>query len=125
MSSFVLIGVIGFAVDGGVLTLLSLGFGSNLFVARGVSFPLACLATWWLNRNFTFAATAGRRRGAEYRRYLFVQTGGAVANLAVFSWLVMVSAEMRALPILPLAVGAVAGLAVNFSGAKLWVYRQW
>lgn len=122
-TSFVLIGLVGFAVDGGVLTLLSTSFAMNLFVARGFSFLLACLATWLLNRSFTFAAAASPRKGAEYGRYLLVQTGGALANLAIFSWLVMASAQMRAVPILPLAIGAMAGLVINFSGARLWVYR--
>ncbi|MFA7271085.1 MAG: GtrA family protein, partial [Sterolibacterium sp.] len=88
---FAVIGGIGFAIDGGLLTLLSILWGMNVYVARLVSFLTATLSTWWLNRKHTFGmAPSGefRAHANEYTRYFFIQVGGGLINLAVFVWLV-------------------------------------
>lgn len=124
---FLWIGGIGFVVDGGVLTLLSVSWGMNIYIARVFSFFLATLATWWLNRTFAFNATATRIPGAranEYARHITVQIGGGIFNFAVFSWCIFVEPSWRAVPLLPLAVGSAFGLIWNFAGAKLWTFRE-
>jgi putative flippase GtrA len=123
LGSFVAIGAVGFCVDGGVLTLLATQGGMNVYSARLVSFPLACLATWGLNRRWTFSAPRSLALRAEYARYLAVQILGALANLAGFALLVALYPVWRTIPVIPLALGAIAGLAVNFLGARTWVFR--
>jgi putative flippase GtrA len=123
---FTLIGGIGFVIDGGALTLLSVMAGVNLYFARLISFTLATLTTWWLNRRHTFGMASAVESGAkasEYGRYLLIQIGGGLINLTVFAWLIFIESRLRAIPVLPLAIGAVAGLVWNFLGAKLWVYK--
>ena len=124
---FTLIGSVGFAIDGGVLTLLSVWLGINVYVSRLFSFLLATLATWWLNRRHTFGVDASfdrQTRGAEYMRYLFIQVGGGLINLAVFAWLIYAEPRLLAFPILPLAFGSGVALLWNFFGARWFVYQH-
>ena len=124
---FGVIGCIGFAIDGGLLTLLTVLVGVNIYLARLISFLLATLATWQLNRKHTFAMTTvsdKRLQVSEYARYFLVQVAGGLINLSIFAWLIFMEPQLRSLPILPLAMGAGAGLVWNYAGARLWVYRR-
>ena len=125
--SFALVGAIGFVVDGGALTVLSVAYGRDVYASRLVSFSLATFATWWLNRMHTFGLSSARANvthAGEYGRYVAVQIVGALLNLAVFAWLIRLDPDLRHIPIMPLAVGAGAGLVWNYLGANLWVYRK-
>ncbi len=123
--SFGLVGAIGFLVDGGVLTFLSQSLGVNIYLARLVSFGLATIVTWYLNRRYSFrSANQGLHRRVEYLRYLTVQIGGALLNLCVFSVAVYLYRWMEAYPIVPLALGAVVGLIFNFTLSSMWVFLK-
>ena len=126
MVAFGLVGAVGFIIDGGVLTLLSRTFGLNLFLARLWSFSAATAATWYLNRSLVFNPVNATARGkrAEYGRYVIIQVGGALLNLGVFWALIDRYPPLRAVPIVPLAVGALVGMLFNYSGARLWVFRR-
>jgi putative flippase GtrA len=124
-SRFAAVGVVGFGVDAAVLSGLVLWLGLDAFAARLVSFMLAVLSTYLLNRRFTFAGPAAHgaaARTAEYVRYLVVQVLGAAANLGVYAAAIAMQPALAAIPVVPLAIGAVAGLVVNLSGSRLWVF---
>lgn len=114
----------GFVVDAGVLY-VCLGAGLGYFSGRLVSFLCAVLCTWQINRRFTFAA-GGRQSSiwAEWWRYLAAMSAGGAVNYAAYSVTVLTLAGMRLLPLVSVAVGSVAGLAVNFASAKLWVFKS-
>ena len=59
----------------------------------------------------------------EYGRYLATQVIGALANLLVFIVLIELIPQLAATPVVPLAVGAVAGALVNYAGSAWWVFR--
>jgi len=122
---FAVVGAIGFAVDAGVLTVLVSGQGVGVYAARAVSFGIAVCVTWLVNRQWTFAQRTADRRtsaSAEYARYLAVQVAGALANLGVFVVALAVQPGLIRYPVVPLAIGAVAGLVVNFVGSRAWVF---
>lgn len=121
---FTLVGGVGFVVDASILTVMIKQFGFNLYIARSVSFTCASLATWLLNRSLTFRdnTQATHIRGSEYFRYVTVQIVGALINLLVFVLLTLLWPQLGALPVVPLAVGAVFGLLFNFAGTRIWVY---
>lgn len=126
VTSFAIIGAAGFVVDGGILTYLSVGIGANIYVSRLISFTLASLTTWLLNRKYTFRRSCdfpGISRGREYSRYVIIQTCGALINLGIFTWLVAANPALKAIPLIPLAVGAGIALVFNFVGARMWVFR--
>jgi len=119
---FLVVGGIGFLIDAGVLTLALHYFTPSVYVARALSFTVAVIATWLLNRMFVFDADAGGSRVAEYGRYFVMQVAGALSNLGVFVALIELLPRLGAAPIVPLAAGAALGAAVNYAGATLWVF---
>jgi putative flippase GtrA len=124
---FAIVGGIGFVVDAGILTVLASWLGLNVYASRAVSFATAVLATWALNRQWVFGSLKARHAravGAEYLRYVIVQTVGALTNLVVFVAVLAAVPGLIRYPVVPLAVGAVAGLLVNFAGARAWVFRR-
>ena len=84
------------------------------------------MATWVLNRKVVFRQEVDpdRSKSEEYARYLFVQITGGGVNLLIFTLLIMVVPSLNSHPIVPLAVGAIFGLAVNFTGVRYWVYSK-
>lgn len=118
---FGLVGVVGFAVDGGLLQLLVSLAHWGPIEARGVSFPAAVLATWALNRMVTFQDRGPL--GRSLARYVMVSLGGATANFAVYSALVLGSAAMAAWPIVPFAIASGVGLVFNYLGSKHFAFR--
>jgi len=120
---FGMVGVAGFAVDYAGLHSLVAFAGMNPYAARFISFPIAVLATWLLNRSFTFRGPSahGPVRQAVY--YVMVQSTGGVANIAVYSAaLVLAPVLQHYLPI-ALAFGSAAGLCVTFAGSKYIAFR--
>ncbi len=120
---FAAIGGIGFLVDASILTLLVNGYGMGPIGARGISFAAAATATWYLNRRWTFAASASARRGPEYARYVIAQVLGAIINLLVYLLVIRLLPALGAIPVIPLAVGAAIALLFNFAAARYWVFE--
>jgi putative flippase GtrA len=120
---FVIAGVVGFVVDAGILY-LALAAGLGYFAGRAVSFLCAVWATWQINRRYTF--TSGHRESAwvEWWRYLAAMSVGGVVNYGAYSATVLALKRLPFLPLLAVAVGSLAGMAVNFASAKLWVFRE-
>jgi putative flippase GtrA len=114
------IGAIGFVIDAALLTLLVNGFGWNHYSARAVSFGCAVTATWLGNRHFVFEKTAHAPK--EYARYLTSQVIAACLNLATYVLLIEAFPPLAHWPVLPLAGGAIVGLAFNFNVAKYLIY---
>lgn len=113
---FGMVGGVGFAVDAGVLLALTALGGAPLLM-RVLSFAAAVVVTWALNRRWTFAAT--EQRGREFLAYLTVQSGGMVVNFAVFAAVLTWTAQT---PLIALAAGSALATAVNFTGARIWVF---
>ena len=119
-----LVGGVGFVVDAGVLTLALRYLNAPIYGARMLSFTMAVLATWLLNRAFVFDSGAARdRMVTEYGRYLTTQVVGAACNLLVFAALIEAFPSLAATPVVPLAVGAVLGALVNYAGSAWWVFN--
>jgi len=124
--SFGVVGGIGFAVDAGILTLLSSKMGVNVYVSRLISFTVAVFVTWMLNRQWVFKANGPRTTTKinEYLSYLSVQGVGALINLGIFSVSLFYFPSLKAYPVIPLAFGSAGGMLFNFFGSHLWVFRK-
>lgn len=120
---FSLVGTVGFAVDGGLLQLLVDLGGAGPIAARAVSFPLAVLATWWLNRAITIRPRAGTGRWRSLTRYLAVNLVGTGVNFGVYTLLVLASATMAARPLVPFAIASGVALAFNYLGSKHFAFK--
>lgn len=118
---FLLAGSVGFVVDAGVLHLLLWYTPLGPFIGRAVSIPSALLATWILNRNFTFGHS-DRSLAAEGFRYGSVGLTSALLNYALFSSLLMTEPSLR--PIIALTLGSAAATAFSFFGYSRFVFRH-
>ncbi|MFT4182947.1 MAG: GtrA family protein [Rhizobium sp.] len=118
---FLIAGGVGFVVDAGVLHLLLWCTPFGPFVGRAVSIPSALLATWFLNRNFTFGRS-GRSLAAEGFRYGSVGLTSALLNYALFSSLLMTVPSLR--PIIALTLASAAATAFSFFGYSRFVFRH-
>lgn len=115
---FALVGAIGFIVDAGVLQGLIL-LGWEPVGARAVAIPVAVLATWSLNRSFTFPEAQQGPALASLARYAGVSATGAGLNFAVYALLVLGGLH----PLVSLALASVVALAVNYLGSKHFAFR--
>lgn len=125
-AGFAVVGAIGFLVDASILTLMSRGVGVDLYLSRVLSFAAATILTWILNRSLVFKvkSTLISKSKSEYGRYLLVQIGGALMNLAVFALVIEFYPLLHEFPVAPLAVGAIFGLMFNYLGSRHWVFKK-
>ena len=132
------VGAIGFSVDLFFLSLLiryagwapmtamwgGLHFGLSVQMqARFVSFPIAVVATWALNRNWTFREAPSRPILSQILSYITVQGAGGVANVGAYCAVLIVLPALQAWPIVPLVAGSAIGLCLTFVGSKYWAFR--
>ena len=119
---FGVVGGIGFLVDAGVLWSL-VSHDMNPHVARLLSFPVAVVTTWWLNRIWTFAKADKSRPQRQIKLYFALQTLGGLVNFIVYS-VVLLFVEPTDLNVLgALAVGSIVGMGINFIGSRTLIFR--
>lgn len=119
---FSLVGVAGFIVDAGVLVVVLDLLGP--YFGRLLSFTLAVIVTWLLNRSFTFAQNRSEQPvHKEFGQYFMAMIGGGSANYGVYAGLVFFFDLVKQWPILGVAIGSIVGLAINFSLAKNWIFK--
>lgn len=115
---FLTVGVGGLAVDIAALWVLERA-GLSPLVARAISLSLATLATWALNRQFTFG-DSGRAAKSEFGRYALVALVAQGVNYALFQ------AVVHTLPHLNHSLVAVAGAVVatgfSYTGQRFFTF---
>lgn len=125
LTRFGVVGTVGFVVDSAVLYGCVRGLGWDPYSGRAVSFLAAATTTWGLNRRFTFRDLTPRvRLPGQYLRYLFGALIGGAVNYATYAGMVYNSAWVQTYLILGVAAGSLAGMAVNFTVSKWWVFRH-
>lgn len=121
---FCVVGGVGFVVDGTVLYGLVGLAGFDPISARIGSFLVAVLATWTLNRLWTFKAHSGRNPAKEAGLYFLVQGTGGAINIATYSLAIAMIPALERWLVIPLALGTAAGLMINFLGSKHIAFRH-
>lgn len=122
MLRFACAGVAGLALDVAALY-LALALGLGLYGGRLVSFLCAVFATWRINRRYTFAVVAGVSPWREWWRYLAAMLGGGLVNYSAYSAAIAFGPRGALWPMAAVALGSLAGMAVNFASAKLLVFK--
>lgn len=124
---FGMVGAIGFLVDALVLWLAS--YWLPYPTARAISFWAAVTSNWWLNRVFTFQdAEHSEKAHQQWGKFFLASLIGFIPNWGVFV-LLMGFGEQQALidmplyPYLAMIPGVLAGMLVNFSLSKFWVFK--
>jgi putative flippase GtrA len=132
LSRFSVVGVINTVVDLAVLnaeTLLTgIKDGGGYAVQKAVSFSVAAVVSYLLNKRWTFLDLSTDRQGRRFAQFLTVSVVGALINVAGAT-----AAVTYGKPWMPLTdqvwvnVGALCGTAAgfvsNFLGYKFLVFR--
>ena len=123
--AFGAIGIVGFFVDAGVLTLLLRKTAFGFYYGRAVSFLCAATITWALNKSFTFRGSQTTHAlPAQWLRFLAANAVGGLVNFLIYSWLVASFVFLAGNPVLAVAAGSLSGLAVNFTLSRTFVFAS-
>lgn len=120
------VGVINTAVDFGVFQLLILlGPAEDVlpqykYIAQTISYVLAVLCSYLLNRHFTFKA--GNQKAVASAVKMYIQSGIIFFLMQGLLWLCYDKLMIRP-EILAKLVATVPMTALNFLGSKFWVFR--
>jgi putative flippase GtrA len=120
---FAISGLLGFAVDAGIVQFLVREWSVNPYEARLVSFLCAATTTWAFNRKFTFAGKSSGSRRRELIRYVIAMAGGFALNYGTYAACVAGFPLVRSWPAIGVAAGSIAGAVVNFLTSKYWIFR--
>jgi putative flippase GtrA len=115
---FSAVGAIGFLVDASVLQSAVSLFYVSPYAARLASYLAAATVTWWLNRNVTFREASQARAGAQWARFVGLNTIGGAINYGVFAALIATLPLAAHYPVLAVAAGSISGLCCNFLLSK-------
>ena len=114
------VGVAGFAVNAGLVALLSGAFGPER--AQLVAFPVAVTTTWSLNRRYTFHPRLEPLL-LEWLRYILANALGWAVNNGLYFTLILWLPLFHRQPVLAVAAGSLAGMMLNFATSKWIVFR--
>lgn len=124
VSRFASVGAIGFLVDAGVLAILANGLGIDPILSRIPSFGTAVIATYVLNRRWTFGDRQhGRNHATLFTRYFGAQSAGVTLNLLVYATLIALFDWARQCPVIPLAIASVVAMFLTFVLSNKVVFR--
>ena len=119
---FALVGILGFAVDASVLTLL-LTAHIGLLSSRCLSYVSAASCTWLLNRRWTFNDSRSSP-ARQWARFLAANSCGGAVNYGVYAVLVLHWNTSIIFPVVAVAIGSICGLAINFLLSKYVVFEM-
>lgn len=120
---FGVVGVAGFLVDAGVLT-VAIAAGLGPWIGRIVSYLAAASTTFALNRAWTFRGRAAAGGiGTQWARFVTLNLGGFALNYATYAALIATVPLVAAHPVLGVAAGSVVGMGANFFLSRHFVFR--
>ena len=120
---FGLVGVVGMVVDTAVVYALVFGAGLEFFAARIPSYLAAATTTFALNRAFTFRGAADAPLHVQWAKFLAANAFGGAVNYGVSVGLEAALPLAEAHPVLAVAAGSLAGMALNFAASKHLVFK--
>lgn len=120
---FCLVGSVGFAIDAGIVQALVVVWQANPYLVRVVAILVAATATWFMNRHYTFQVSCRASR-SEWSRYVSLMMLGALVNYTVFAVCIALWQEALVQPIWAVAAGSIAGLGINFTTSRFWVFNS-
>jgi len=145
IAKFGIIGVGNVLVDLGVLSLITILFSSYLKIEakdamigaitfyslfKSVSFIVANINSYFWNKYWTFNQGAKKQTKSEFLQFFAVSVIGFLINVfvasVVFNMIIgsLVTMTGGQLGLIGAAAGSIVGLAWNFVGYKLWVFKK-
>jgi putative flippase GtrA len=121
-AKFCAVGAIGFATDAGILYILMHAVSFGPLLARAISFPAAVLATFTLNRAWTFKRSVSGRVSRRIGLYYGVQGLGFLCNMMVYAAAILTLPPRFSAPIIALTLASASALMVNYMGSRTLVF---
>ncbi|RLT37513.1 MAG: GtrA family protein [Chloroflexi bacterium] len=132
---FAMVGAAGAVTDFAILNILIQLAGFQEWQANAVSFIVAVIQNFFLNRRWTFPESQNRHAGKQLGQFALVSLIGLAINMAVFltihhgfeaQWIAFVGNEHLGFTLSYnvaklLAIGVV--LFWNFAANRLWTYK--
>lgn len=120
-AAFGAVGATGFAVDAALLEILIRLADWNALAARVPAIAVAGLATYLLNRRFTFKA-AGHANLAEAVRYAAGLASASALNYGMFAGLLIAFPALA--PFLALVAASLAAMALSYAWHSRIVFAK-
>ena len=121
---FGMVGTAGVLVDAGILQLCLSVFGLGPYVGRAISFAVGATFTWFCNRHFTFRRRGGMHWFRQWWRFVVLMLLGFGLNYGTYAALIHWVPLVAAYPVLGVAAGSIAGMLVNFTTARRFVFHH-
>ncbi len=118
---FGMVGLVGFAVNAGMVSWLADSIGPGW--SQALIFPFAASVTWWLNRRYTFRAS-GRVWHNEWVRYVAANILGWTIVNGIYFFLILNYKFFYRNPSAALFFGTMFGFISNFIFSKLYVFGK-
>jgi len=121
---FLVVGAVGFFVDGSFLLVFQ-HMGMSLTFARLLSFSVAVSCTWILNKKWTFQLEKdnNQRSFKRHSLYIIFQCLGALINFCVFVFLTKKFIIMHSYPLIPFSIASAIAMLFNYSTSKFIVFK--
>lgn len=145
IAKFGLIGVLNTLVDLGVLALVTILFSAYLQIEskdalvagitfyslyKATSFIVANISSYFWNKYWTFDQGKKKQTKSEFLQFFAVSVVGFLLNVFVATFVFkvvlgsLIGLTSGQLGLIGAAFGSIAGLAWNFIGYKLWVFKK-
>lgn len=121
---FALIGGSCFTVDSGILIILIKLCQMNAIEARIVSFLLATLTSWFLNRTFTFSAQEKRIQLLELLKFIAFSCIGGSINFFIYTCVILYLGQGITVVLLALIFSTGVSMFFNFFAYKFLVFNE-
>ena len=118
---FLLGGGMAFAVDSGVLMLLTRVVGVPALAARLVAIATAMVVSWLINRTLTFRSGARASIG-EFARFAAVAWTAAAINYLVFAGLILFWPAIH--PVAAVGLASLVAMCFSYAGMRFGVFRR-
>lgn len=120
---FLVVGSIGFIIDGGGLFILTSFFDWSPIYARVISMPLAIIATFVLNRSLTFKDKS-KALGRSFATYVTANAVSQGINFGLYTALVLSVSSLYEVPMIALVMSSAVAMVFSFLLSKYWVFKK-
>jgi len=110
---FLIAGLMGFATEASIIRLGIEILDAHPVILRAISFPIAVLVTWIINRHFGFRVTAPVSFG-EFVRYFNSNVIAQSANFIIFTLLTYSLSHFKKWPELALLLATTVSMLISF-----------
>ncbi len=132
-AKFAIVGAIGTVVDYSVFNLFAYVVGFEEIIAQGISFTVAVISNFTLNRYWTFRDSRSKRLRVQLLQYVLVNVVGLIIRTPIFAGFGVIFSSLltgRSLPfsIDPIWLAHNLALAGAIGVVLLWNYfvnRRW